>query len=61
MARLLLVTSLLAVLASCGACDAYEPLDEPVPQVPLTTLSGEPVPLASFKGHPVVLHLWMPS
>ena len=51
----------LALLPGCGACDAFDPVDAPAPNIPLETLDGETVELSSFRGRPVVVHFWLPS
>jgi hypothetical protein len=61
MARVLALLVLPILLAACGACDAYDPVNQPAPSLALRTLEGEPVTLESLRGHPVVLHLWLPS
>lgn len=59
--HVLVLLALPWLLTACGACDAYDPVNEPAPALALRTLDGKPASLASLRGHPVVLHVWLPS
>lgn len=48
------------LLGGCGACDAFEAVDGPAPNLELTTLAGAPFSLESLQGKPVVVHFWLP-
>jgi thiol-disulfide isomerase/thioredoxin len=48
-------------LSGCGACDAFDPVDQPVRSIPIETLDGAPVDLAALRGQPLVVHFWLPS
>lgn len=56
----MLVLAVLLGAPACGACDAYSPVEQPLRSIPVGTLEGAPVDLASYRGRPLVVHFWLP-
>ena len=59
--RAALVLGLVLSVGGCGACDAYDPVERPAPDLKFRTLDGAEVSLSSLRGHPLVLHAWLPG
>lgn len=48
-----------ALLPACGACDAYDAVEQRLPSLPVSTLDGRPVDLAG-SGQPTAVLFWLP-
>lgn len=55
-----IILCMLGTLNACGILDAYDPVDAPAPSIAIETLDGTRVDLAALRGHPVVVHFWLP-